>query len=223
MEHLWYLDDVNVFKILCPHKFKSYKACHNFDVFQPRDYIYFEKDHSCKMFLIEKGKVKIGYYTAEGDEVVKAVLRKGDVFGEKALLGEEERNEFAQALLKDTVVCSMKVSVLHDLMRDNKTFSLKIYKLINFRIRKLERRLQLLLFKDVRTRLMEFLQELCDEYGVCCEKTGTVKISHPYTQKDMASLIGTSRPTINTIMNELRDENLIEFNRNEILVLKKTS
>ncbi|MBU2951554.1 Crp/Fnr family transcriptional regulator [Tamlana agarivorans] len=221
MKNIWYLDDVNVFKILCPHKFKSYKDCHNFDHYNLKEYVYSEQDHSSKMFLIVKGKVRIGYYSAEGHEVVKAVLTKGDVFGEKAILGEELRNEFAQVLQKDTVICSMKVSVLHDLMRENKTFSLKIYKLINFRIRKLERRLQLLLFKDVRTRLMEFLQELCDEYGVCCEKTGGVKISHPYTQKDMASLIGTSRPTINLIMNELREEKLIDFNRKEILVYKK--
>ncbi|AUS07378.1 Crp/Fnr family transcriptional regulator [Pseudotamlana carrageenivorans] len=223
MDNFWYLDDVNVFKILCPHKFKTFKDCHNFNVYKPKDYIYFEDDHSNKIFLIEKGKVKIGYYTSDGLEVVKAVLRKGDVFGEKAILGEDVRNEFAQALDKETVICSVNVSVLHELMRDNKTFSLKIYKLINFRIRKLERRLQLLLFKDVRTRLMEFLQELCEEYGVCCEKTGNIKICHPYTQKDMASLIGTSRPTINSIMNELREEKLIDFNRNEIFVYKKVS
>ena len=46
--------------------------------------------------------------------------------------------------------------------QDNISISLKIYKFIGFRIKKLERRIQLLLFKDTKTRLLEFLDELCE-------------------------------------------------------------
>jgi CRP-like cAMP-binding protein len=41
-------------------------------------------------------------------------------------------------------------------------------------------------------------------------------VKHPYTQKDIASLIGTSRPTLNIIINELKEANIIDFNRKEI-------
>ena len=98
-----------------------------------------------------------------------------------------------------------------------------IYKFISFRIQKLERRLQLLLFKDAKTRLLDFLDELCDDYGVGCEETGGMKIKHPYTQKDIANLIGTSRPTLNLIMNELKEDGIIDFNRKEIFLLHKTA
>jgi len=112
---------------------------------------------------------------------------------------------------------------MHNLMRDNQTFSFKVYKVIGFRLKKLERRLQLLLFKDAKTRLIEFLDELCKDYGYDCEKTGDSIIHHPYTQKDIASLIGTSRPTLNVLLNELKEENVIEFTRKEIRVYKKTA
>lgn len=78
MSEIWFLENVNLFKILCPHKFKAYKDCHNFNLYKKRDYIYFEDDASSKVYLIEKGKVKLGYYTKEGNEVVKAILCKGD-------------------------------------------------------------------------------------------------------------------------------------------------
>lgn len=223
MSKLWYLEQVNLFKILCPHKFAAYKDCHNFDQYEKADYIYFEDDSSQKVFLIEKGKVKLGYYTEDGNEVVKAILRKGELFGEKAILGEEKRTEFAQAQVNSTVICPVHINTLHDLMRDNQTFSLKIYKFMSFRIRKLERRLRLLMFKDTRTRLLEFLDEMCEEYGIGCSETGGTKITHPYTQKDIASLIGTSRPTINLLMNELKEDGLIQFNRKEILLLKHSA
>lgn len=223
MNTIWILEDVNLFNLLCPHKFKKYKACHDFDAYRKSDYIYFEEDAANKVYLIEKGKVKIGYYNEDGTEVVKAILKKGELFGEKAILGEEKRDEFAQSLDNSTSICPVGVDTMHDLMRDNKTFSLRIYKFIGYKFRKLERRLQLLLFKDSKTRLLEFLNELCTDYGYNCEKTGDQIINHPYTQKDIASLIGISRPTLNILMNELKEASIIDFNRRQIRIFSTSA
>ncbi|WP_406684472.1 Crp/Fnr family transcriptional regulator [Seonamhaeicola sp. MEBiC1930] len=221
MNSLWFFDDVNLFKVLCPHKFKAYKANHDFTSFKKQDYIYFEEDSANKVYLIEKGKVKIGYYNEDGTEVVKAILTKGELFGETAILGEDKREEFAQSVDNFTSICPVGVDTMHGLMRDNQTFSLKIYKLIGFKLKRLERRLQILLFKDAKTRLVEFLEELCSDYGYDCEKTGDKVIHHPYTQRDIASLIGTSRPTLNILLNELKEDKVIEFGRKEIRIHKK--
>jgi CRP-like cAMP-binding protein len=223
MNSIWVFEDVNLFNLLCPHKFKQYKACHDFDAYKKSDYIYFEDAAANKVYLIEKGKVKIGYYNEDGTEVVKAILRKGELFGEKAILGEEKRDEFAQSLDNNTSICPVGVSTMHELMRDNKTFSLRIYKFIGFKFKKLERRLQLLLFKDSKTRLMEFLEELCKDYGYDCDTTGHHIINHPYTQKDIASLIGISLPTLNILMNELKEDSIIDFNRKQIRIYQTSA
>lgn len=86
MNTLWFFEDVNLFKILCPHKFKEYKMNHDFDSYKKQDYIYFKEDSSNKVFLIEKGKVKVGYFNEDGTEVVKAILSRGELFGEKVFL-----------------------------------------------------------------------------------------------------------------------------------------
>ncbi|WP_025741494.1 Crp/Fnr family transcriptional regulator [Aquimarina pacifica] len=216
MSAIWYFEDENLFQVLCPHKFKAYKKNHDFDEYRKNDYIYFEEDSANKVYLIEKGKVKIGYYSEDGQEVIKAILTRGEIFGEKAILGEDRRTEFAQSVDNRTSICPVGVQTMHDLMRDNQSFSLKIYKFIGLRFRRLERRLQLLLFKDTKTRLLEFLNELKEDYGYCCPNTGDMVIQHPYTQKDIANLIGTSRPTLNIILNELKESNIIDFDRKQI-------
>lgn len=221
MKSLWFFEDVNLFKILCPHKYKAYKKEHDFDSYKKQDYIYFENDSASKVYLIEKGKVKIGYYTENGEEVVKAILLRGELFGEKAILGDGRRDEFAQSVDNSTTICPIGVQTMHDLMRDNQTFSLKVYKFIGLKFKKLERRLQLLLFKDAKTRLIEFLDELCTDYGYDCNKTGDHIINHPYTQKDIASLIGISRPTLNILLNELKEEEVLNFTRKQIRIFKK--
>ncbi|CAL2063069.1 Crp/Fnr family transcriptional regulator [Tenacibaculum sp. 190524A05c] len=223
MSALWYFEDVNLFKILCPHKYPAYKKEHDIDKYKKSDYIYFTDDNANKIYLIDKGKVKLGYYTEDGEEVIKAILTKGEIFGEKALLGIDKRNEFAQSIDNTTSICPVSKDTMFQLMRDNVSISFKIYKFIGLRIKRLERRLELLLFKDAKTRLLEFLDELCEDYGYECDQTGDHVIRHPYTQKDIASLIGTSRPTLNSLLNELKHNEIIDFNRKEIRLLKKTA
>ncbi len=223
MKALWFFEDANLFSLLCPHRFKQFKASHAFRIYNKKDYVYFEEDQSNKIFLIVKGKVKIGYYREDGKEVIKAILTKGDLFGEKAILGETKRTEFAQSLTKGTEVCPVSVSDLQSIMRESKSFSLRIHKFIGFKFRKLERRIDLLLYRDIQTRFLEFMESLCEEYGHYCDETGHRVIEHPYTQKDIASLIGVSRSNLNMVMNELKTNQVIDFDRNYIRILKRVS
>jgi CRP/FNR family transcriptional regulator, cyclic AMP receptor protein len=218
---IWFFDNIDVFQILCPHKYSEYKKDHTFNFFKKGDYIYFEDDIANKVFLVNSGKIKVGYFTEDGDEITTAILSKGQIFGEKALLGEERRNEFAQALDNEVSTCVVTLDIMHELLRQNTEFSISIYKFIGYRFKKLERRLQIMLFKDAKTRLLEFLKELADDYGFKNAVSGDTVIKHPFTQKDIASLIGLSRPTLNILINELQDEKVLTFERKQIILHKK--
>ncbi|MEQ1588702.1 MAG: Crp/Fnr family transcriptional regulator, partial [Cyclobacteriaceae bacterium] len=92
----------------------------------------------------------------------------------------------------------------------------KILKLIGLRLMKLERKLELLVFKDARTRVIEFLKDAAAWKG---KKVGfETMIPTRLTHKDIAALTGTSRQTVTTILNELKDKNLINFDRKKILI-----
>jgi CRP-like cAMP-binding protein len=132
------------------------------------------------------------------------------------LTGEEKRQDYAQALDASTTVCPMTLEDMQNLMANNKPLSFKMLKLIGLRLRKTERRLESLVFKDARTRIIEFLKDEADEKG---KKVGfeTMIKSH-LTHKDIAALTGTSRQTVTTVLNELRDKNIINFDRRQILI-----
>ncbi len=220
MNSIWYFEDVNLFNIMCPHKFKGAGHDHTFKAYKKNDFIYSEEDAADKIYLINEGKIKIGYVNEEGDEVISAILSKGEIFGEKAILGEEKRNEFAMVLENNTSICPIAAHEMLELIRGNRELSLKIYKFIGFRLKRLERRLKLLLFKDTKTRLKEYLNELALDYGYKNAVSGDTVIRHPFTQREIASLIGTSRPTLNILINELQEEGYLNFNRKEIILKK---
>ncbi len=214
--NIWYFEDVDLYNILCPHKVPHMRENHVFHYFMKNDFIYFEDESSDHIYLIAEGRVKIGSYTEEGKEITKAILASGEIFGELALVGQEKRINFAQALDDNTSICPMSIDDLKELMTHNKPLNLKIYKLIGLKIKKLERQIESLVFKDSRTRIVEFLREWAEEKG---KKIGFETMMKNYlTHKDIASLTGTSRQTVTTVLNELKEKNIINFDRRRILV-----
>ena len=216
MGNLWFIEKVNLFSIFCPNKFKEFKENHQFGNYKKGDFIYFSDDPASSIYLVTEGKVKLLYYTEEGDEVVKSVLARGEVFGELALLGEDTRQDCAQVVTDQTAVCKLTLEQMQQLMKDDVSFALKIFKLIGLRINKLERKIDSLVFKDVRTRIIEFIREYVTEKG---EKNGPeYKADHTLTHKDIANLVGTTRQTVTTLLNEMRNEGKIDFSRRAIYV-----
>ena len=116
----------------------------------------------------------------------------------------------------NTTICPMNIDDMKELMAHNKALNLKIYKLLGLRIKKLERKVESLVFKDSRTRIVEFLRDWANEKG---KKVGFETMMKNYlTHKDIAALTGTSRQTVTTILNELKEKNIINFDRRRILV-----
>ena len=214
--NLWYFQDVDLFNVLCPHKTGVMNETHTFNKFKKNAFVYFRDEPAKYIYMIAEGRIKLGHYTEDGKEVVKAILGAGEIFGELALTGEEKRGDFAQAMDENTSVCPVSIDEMRGLMADNKELSFKIYKLIGLRIRKLERKIESLVFKDARTRIIEFLKDAAAWKG---KKVGfETMIPTKLTHKDIANLTGTSRQTVTTILNELKEANLINFDRRKILI-----
>ncbi len=213
---LWYFQDVDLFNVLCPHKTASMEDTHEFTQYKKNQFVYFPDEPAKSIYMIAEGRIKLGHYTEEGKEVVKAILGSGEIFGELALTGEERRVDFAQAMDDNTRVCPISIEDMQELMAEDKELNFKIYKLIGLRIRKLERKIESLVFKDARTRVVEFLKDAAAWKG---KKVGfETMIPTKLTHKDIANLTGTSRQTVTTILNELKEANLIYFDRRKILI-----
>ncbi|MES2730711.1 MAG: Crp/Fnr family transcriptional regulator [Bacteroidota bacterium] len=213
---IWYFEDVNLYELLCPHKVKRMAEKHAFHYYNKSQFIYFTEEASHSIYLIANGRVKISSYSEDGKEIIKAILTPGEIFGELALAGEDKRSDFAQAMDDKTTVCPMGIHDMQELMYENRTLSFKLFKLVGFRLKKTERRLESLIFKDTRTRVVDFIREMAAERGT---KVGYETLVKNYlTHKDIACLTGTSRQTVTTVMNELKDKNIINFDRKRILI-----
>lgn len=213
---LWYLDQFDFFKILCPYKYGDHIQQHPNSSFKKNQFLFHEDDPSQDIILIDQGKVKVGHYDSFGNECVIAILGKGDILGEKAILGETRHREFAEVIEDNTQICRMSVSKARELARDYVPFSVEINKRIAGHFRRLERRIEILLFKDLKLRLLELLKDLAQEFGR--PRDGGIYIPHNLTQSDIALLIGTSRKSASLMLNELENEGLLRHDRRHFFI-----
>lgn len=214
--NFWFFEDVDLYNIFCPHKVKSMADKHEFKRYKKGDFIYMPDEPYKYVYLISDGRIKIGSYTSDGEEVVKAILSRGEIFGELAIAGEQKTKEFAKALDHSTVICPLTIEELKMMMKDNEELNFAIIKVIGLKLRKVERKVESMVFKDSKTRVIDFLLEMGEEKG---KKVGyETMIKNHYTHKDISRLTGTSRQTVTTVFNELRDLNFINFDRRRILI-----
>jgi len=212
---LWYLENIDVTNILCPTKMGQVKETHVHRDFGKGDYIYLPNEHADKIYFIMEGQVKIGAYSESGKEITKTILSKGEVFGELVLIGEDERRDFAQAM-DSTVVCVIGSNEIKSLMREHNGLSMFLMKIMGNRMLEMEQRLESLVFKDSRTRIIEFLKELAEKKG---QRVGYEMLVRRFmTHQEIANLTATSRQTVTTVLNELRNKNVLTFNRRRLLI-----
>ncbi len=213
---LWHLENFNLFKGLTKEQFDEMAYKTKMSSATKNQYVYFPEEPSTSIFLLKSGRIKIGTYSEGGKEIIKTILQPGDIFGELSLTDEGKRTDFAQAMEDDVLICAMSKDYMEKLMSENPKLSMQITKLIGFRLKKMERRLSDLIFKNGRTRIIDFIKELAQERG---QKVGTeVLIKHNLTHQDIANLTATSRQTVTTILNELIQSNLIYQERKKLLV-----
>jgi CRP-like cAMP-binding protein len=102
------------------------------------------------------------------------------------------------------------------LLLKHNTFQKFMMTLIGKRIVSGEKRLESLVFKDSRTRIVEYLLELVNTKG---QRVGYELLVRKFnTHQEIANLTATSRQTVTTLLNDLRNKNILTFDRKRLLI-----
>jgi CRP/FNR family transcriptional regulator len=162
------------------------------------------KPHS--VFLLERGLVRIYRLGEAGSEATLGYVGSGGVFGELAAFGDHPRESFAVAALASTVR-RFTLAGFEQLVMKSPTRVREVTRQIAERLKRIESRVEHLVFDDVRSRLIAILLELGHDFG---EQEGErVRLKIRLSQSELAALIGASRQTVNATLTGLRGEGLV--------------
>lgn len=211
----WFLENKDLNDLFSQTKMSGSQQINNVVNFKKGDYVYMPEDNSDKIFFIISGKIKIGSYRDNDKEVAHTILQKGDVFGELAMIGETARKDFAQAI-EESEIIPIKLEEVKKQMKNHSGLSILIMRMMGARVHEMEQRLESLVFKDSRTRIIEFIILSLKKSG---QRMGYEWVLRNFiTHQDIANITATSRQTVTMVLNELKNENIIHFDRKRLLI-----
>lgn len=137
-------------------------------VYEPGDTIFTEGETGTEMFVVQDGQVAITK-TVEGREMLLTKLKRGDFFGEMALLDSRPRNATCRAIVRTHVVAIKSGELLIKLRRDP-TFALEMLQTMSRRIRHLDDQLVELIRREQPSQAQLDTLIARSEYGAEGEK-----------------------------------------------------
>jgi CRP-like cAMP-binding protein len=179
--------------------------------FGRNEIVFHEGDPGDTLHLIERGRVAVRVATPLGDSVTLRLVGPGEYFGELSLLTPGPRNATVTAL-EPTETLSLSRDHLTRLRDRYPALDRILLETIVDEVRRLSSALLDAMYVPVPTRLARLLVRLADIYGV----PGADTITIPLTQDDLAGLCGTTRPTVNQLLNRLADEGAVFLNRGKV-------
>jgi CRP/FNR family transcriptional regulator, cyclic AMP receptor protein len=187
----------------------------------PRDYspgatLCLEDDPNTHVFILLVGWVKVFSATKDGHEIVLALRGDGDIVGETAGETTGRRNATIQAIdaVRALIVRYDKFGLFLEANPGaNRVYRRVVTRRWNDSDTKLRRRV----VTTGAQRLAALLLDLAGQHGRVVN--GTIDLTMPLSQEELASLAGTSRATVTRAYGSWRKRGLIRTGQRRVTII----
>jgi CRP-like cAMP-binding protein len=177
--------------------------------------LYAQSQTADAVFLIDEGLVKLTKTNETGAKIILAICGPGQLVGEEAL-SENAHTYYTEAvaLTSATVQRIPGRAVLAAIGSNPEMGSALIGYLLNQKLH-LAEKVELLCLQDVEHRILHYLAELS---GLLPQGANGDGHQIPITQLELADLIGATRETTSTTLNQLERRGLLRLSRRLLTV-----
>lgn len=180
--------------------------------FPPGAYIYSILTDAPLVYIIRKGYVKVGCLDPEGREFFVDILGPNSIFGNLFIGARSE--SFICAMTETELYVTQEKDFVDILIRCP-DLSLQIVLHQGATIKSLERKIQDVVFSDVKCRICGLLRNCYEKFGN--PKTGSLEV--PLTHQEIANLAGCARETASAHLSKLKKCGIIDYSQKYIQVL----
>jgi diguanylate cyclase (GGDEF)-like protein len=174
--------------------------------FNNGDVIFRKEDSGYTLYSIAAGAVKIAVPGAEGNEVILAILRSGQFFGELSLFDDQPRSADAVAVEQTELLALSREDLLAVLDR-RPGVGFQLLKILAARIRATNETLQDSAMLSLQARVAKRLLDMAHLYG---ERTAEgIRIPLALGANEIAGMIGAQPPEVEATLRWYLNDGLI--------------
>jgi len=183
--------------------------------FRRNEVIFHQGDAGDSLHVVAIGAVKIVLPSPEGEEAIIATLRPGDFFGELALLDGAPHSATATAV-EPVETLSLARAPFQHLLDDDRGLRMALLSGLAAELRRLTGQVEELHFLDLAGRLAMRLVRLSRDRDPGAN--GEVRLDWPFTQSDLAAMIGGTRQSVNKLLSRLVEDGLVLIERDTLVI-----
>jgi len=184
--------------------------------FRKAETIFHQGDPGDALFIVASGSVKVVLPSDEGAEpAIVAILGAGEFFGELAILDGAPHSATIVAIEPTETLVLHRDEFLR-LIDSQVELRRALLASLAVEIRRLTGHVEDLHFLDLPARLASRILRLAATERAAAD--GEIRIPWPYTQSDLAGMIGGSRQSVNRLLADLADEGLVRIERDVLVV-----
>lgn len=187
-------------------------------VFRVGETVFYQGDIGSTCHIIVRGRLRIFVVGEDGRELSVRILGPGEIVGEMALFEDLPRSADVEAL-EESHTLELHRDVLLESLQQSPAMALSLLKDLSARLRYATEKAEGLASLTVPERLMRCFQQLASWCGK--PRPDGVRIMLPLTQRELATLVGASRESVNRALAQLRRQNKVCLEEGWIVLLNR--
>ena len=206
------LNVIPLFSNLEPAQLASIGAHAALRIYEKGEIIVKQGDVADSFYILAAGQVMLYISNNEDKEVIVGTLSAGEFFGEISLFDQEPRSA-SVAALERCHVQSLSYTRFQKVLETSPDIARRLMEAMAARLRHADRQISTLALLNISGRVSRTLLELA------IMTNGQRVVGEPFTQKDLAGMIGASREMVNRTLRDLMDQGYITIGRKSITIL----
>jgi CRP/FNR family transcriptional regulator, cyclic AMP receptor protein len=172
------------------------------------------------MMAVLAGRLRVSSVSADGREITLNVIGPGELVGEFALLDGKPRSNDVVAAEDTTMMVVERQQFMPFLLRHD-TLVERLLVVLCDKLRRTSLALEEIALFDVPERLARLLVKLAADYGRPVPEGGVgVRIDLKLSQRDLSTLVASTRESVNKQLRVWREEGAIDQRDGYLIVLK---
>ncbi|WNF35766.1 Crp/Fnr family transcriptional regulator [Bacillaceae bacterium IKA-2] len=178
-------------------------------------YLFYEGDKPESVYLVRSGKVRLSKMTADGKEFSMHLKQRDELVGEVGLFNDMSISVTAE-VVEEAILVKFERTILEEIFRKNGEIAVAFMKWFARHTQSTQAKFRDLILCGKTGAFYSTLIRFSNSYGI--QKGDGILINVQLTNQDIANYIGTTRESVNRMLNDLKRENIIEVEKGYIVI-----